>query len=546
MTTPQSPADRPRASGTTPQSMDDQTVDPQTTARRAEPVLPFARAAAGLDGFGAADVRALLAAPADLALLIDADGVIRDAAVSEDPALREIAARWIGLPWGEIVAEENRDKTAAMLRGTWHLAHGPVPVPGVPGDGATPPAWRHLNLLDGDEDVPLSVCTVLVGGAGPVARGAIRVVAFGRDMRPLAAMQQRLVEAQQSMERDYLRFRHAETRYRHLFQVSSEGMLVVDAASARIVEANPAAAALLVPQGDAVSVQAMPGRLDRLIGAVFPVGLEPRCQDALAALLATARGAGRAEELRCELSDARGEVLVSASMFRQDSGAFFLVRLSRAPAPVGAAELLNTNAMLLKLAQSAPDCLVVTDLDGRVLSANAAFVELVQLATEEQVRGESLDRWLGRTGVDLGVLISNLRQRGSVRLFATTLRGAYGATTEVEISATLVPHGKEAFLGFTIRDVGRRLSTDARTRRELPRSVGQLTELVGRVPLKDIVGETTDLIEQLCIEAALELTRDNRASAAEMLGLSRQSLYVKLRRYGLGDLGGEGDGRNGA
>ena len=37
----------------------------------------------------------------------------------------------------------------------------------------------------------------------------------------------------------------------------------------------------------------------------------------------------------------------------------------------------------------------------------------------------------------------------------------------------------------------------------------------------------------LCIEAALELTGDNRASAAEMLGLSRQSLYSKLRRFGL-------------
>ena len=56
------------------------------------------------------------------------------------------------------------------------------------------------------------------------------------------------------------------------------------------------------------------------------------------------------------------------------------------------------------------------------------------------------------------------------------------------------------------------------------------------MPLKDLVRETTDLIERLCIEAALELTHDNRASAAEMLGLSRQSLYVKLRRYGLGDL----------
>jgi DNA-binding NtrC family response regulator len=66
--------------------------------------------------------------------------------------------------------------------------------------------------------------------------------------------------------------------------------------------------------------------------------------------------------------------------------------------------------------------------------------------------------------------------------------------------------------------------------------VDQLTELIGRVPLKDIVRETTDVIERLCIEAALQLTGDNRASAAEMLGLSRQSLYVKLHRYGLGDL----------
>jgi DNA-binding NtrC family response regulator len=63
-----------------------------------------------------------------------------------------------------------------------------------------------------------------------------------------------------------------------------------------------------------------------------------------------------------------------------------------------------------------------------------------------------------------------------------------------------------------------------------------MTELVGRVPLKELVRDATDVIEKLCIEAALELTGDNRASAAEMLGLSRQSLYVKLRRYGMADM----------
>jgi DNA-binding NtrC family response regulator len=37
------------------------------------------------------------------------------------------------------------------------------------------------------------------------------------------------------------------------------------------------------------------------------------------------------------------------------------------------------------------------------------------------------------------------------------------------------------------------------------------------------------------------MTRDNRALAAQMLGLSRQSLYVKLRRFGMGGLGGDGE-----
>ncbi|MDZ7904671.1 MAG: helix-turn-helix domain-containing protein, partial [Cypionkella sp.] len=58
-------------------------------------------------------------------------------------------------------------------------------------------------------------------------------------------------------------------------------------------------------------------------------------------------------------------------------------------------------------------------------------------------------------------------------------------------------------------------------------------ELVGSSSLKDIVAETTDLVEKMCIQTAVDLTRNNRVAAAEMLGLSRQSLYVKLRKFGL-------------
>ncbi len=215
------------------------------------------------------------------------------------------------------------------------------------------------------------------------------------------------------------------------------------------------------------------------------------------------------------------------------------MRLTYPQGGAGAVVLPKAKSRLLKLVESVPDAFVVTDADGRIQTVNAAFLEMTQLASEEQVVGEQLERWLGQPGVEMEVLTANLRQRGPVRLFATTLRGEYGAVVDVEISAVSVVNGAGPCLGFAIRDVGTRVAPPARIGAKAPRSVEQLTELIGQVPLKDLVREATDVIERLCIEAALELTGDNRASAAEMLGLSRQSLYVKLRRYGLGDLPAE-------
>jgi transcriptional regulator PpsR len=160
---------------------------------------------------------------------------------------------------------------------------------------------------------------------------------------------------------------------------------------------------------------------------------------------------------------------------------------------------------------------------------------MTQLAGEAQAQGESLDRWLGRPGVDLGVLLNNLRQHGSVRLFSTALRDEFGAESDVEISAGAVMNGDSPCYGFAIRSISRRIAPQqvAGPQRVFPKSLEQIIELIGRVSLKDLVREATDVIERLSIEAALTMTGDNRASAAEVLGVSRQSLYVKMRRHGL-------------
>jgi transcriptional regulator PpsR len=135
----------------------------------------------------------------------------------------------------------------------------------------------------------------------------------------------------------------------------------------------------------------------------------------------------------------------------------------------------------------------------------------------------------------VGVLMATLRERGSVALFATEFKGQYGASTQIEISACALPQDDgESLLAFALRDIERRVEPAPRSGEGVwARSPAELAELVGRTPLKDIVSETTDVIEQMCIQAALQMTNDNRASAAQLLGLSRQSLYVKLRRFGM-------------
>lgn len=457
-----------------------------------------------LGALSAEAAASLIAAAGDVAMILDADGIIRDFAFQSDEMPKMLAAqkKWLGKHWSKVVTAESRLKIEALLREA---------------KPERPTAWRHVNhpLPDGT-DLPVLYSVVQAGKAGGF-------VALGRDLRPMAVLQQQVVQAQETMERDYSRLRHIEMRYRLLFELSAEAVLIVEASSLRVIDANPAARSLL---GDAAKKLAA-GR------SVFQAFTEDSAHS-VRSLLEAVRAGGRADNVEARLLRPDQDVVVSASLFRQDSETLFLVRLSN-KSPADAAAFPKLKSKMLKIVENAPDGFVMTGPDGVILTANAAFIDMVNAKSEEEVRGQRLERWVGRPGVDADILISNLRQRGSVRLFGTTLNVEYGPSSQVEISAVSVMNGGTPCFGFTLRGIGQRLSGETRSGRQLPRSPEQLTELIGRMSLKDLVRETTDVIERLCIEAALELTSDNRASAAELLGLSRQSLYVKLRRYGLAD-----------
>ena len=442
---------------------------------------------------------ALLAAVGDVAFILSADGTILDIAVSHGELANHGFADWVGNAWIDTVTVESRAKVVEM-------------IDAISTD--TSPRWRQVNHAAAGGDVPVRYLVMALGDRG-------RLIAIGRDMRGAAAMQQRLLQTQQSLERDYIRLRQAETRYRLLFDMASEPVLIVDAETRRIREANPAAHRLLDVSDGA------------LIGHPVNSIVNPDQRDDLVAHLGAAEAADDVAAVVLGLSDRRGDAKISARLFRQARVPLLIVRIEPAEGSIGAGQF---DATLSDVVERMPDSFVLVDRDLTVLTANAAFLELTEMPSIDRVVGARLGSWLGRPGIDLELIVGQLREHGSVRNVATIMRGAAGAQEEIEISGVVAPMAGGDCYGFTIRTVGRRLRGGPAEIGDVPRSVGQLTELVGRMSLKEIVRESTDMIERLCIEAALVYTSDNRASAAEVLGVSRQSLYSKLHRHGLGNL----------
>jgi transcriptional regulator PpsR len=445
-------------------------------------------------------VVAILAATADITLVLTPDGVICDRVMASPDIPERTFAGWPGKSWNETVTIESRVKIEQLLQ---EAAMG------------QPARARQVNHpISGAADLPVKYTAVRVGKEG-------HIVAAGRDLTAVAQLQQRLLAAEQSIEQEYLRLRHSETRFRVLLQSASDAIIIVDAKTSRVVETNPASASLLN----------RPSK--RIVGALVDDVFAGAESAAVSRLLATLRTTGKADDLAIRLDDENRQAILSATMFRQDTATYYLLRLVPHAVGTSAIVLPRAQSKVVKIISEMPDGFVVTDLDRRIMTANAAFLELAQLGTEEQARGNTIDNWLGRPGVDTSLLVSQLLDKGAVRNFRTIARGQFGAVEDVEISGVAVQDGDIPCLGFTIHRVSRQAAVQAKPDASLLRSGADFTRLVGKVPLKELIRESTDIIERLCIESALQLNSDNRAGAAEMLGISRQSLYVKLHRYGI-------------
>jgi len=438
----------------------------------------------------------------DVTLLLDMDGVIREATLSTAMA-RENVDAWLGRPWSEVV-DGASDKIERIMADTKRSGIS---------------AFRQITQrFPSGLELPMEFTTVLLGGRAGM-------LAIGKNLQAVAELQARLISAQQTIERDYWKLREIETRYRLVIEDSNEAVLLAKVSDLKIIEANRSATAAL-----AITLR----RKDGLVGRDFLQEIAPKDRDAVEQMLRRVRDQGKAPGILIHLGEHAAPWMLRGSLMTNETAPVFLLQM----VPIGKAPGPNRPEQedLERMLDHVPDAVATIDESGMLKRVNRAFVELVEIGSKDAAIGERLSRWLSRPGADLGVLISNVQRHGMVRLLSTMVQGELGSETEIEISASSYDQDNEKLIVLVLRNVERRLSSNP-DGDGLRTALASMNEAVGKTPLRKLVKSTVEVVEHHYVRAALQLANGNRTSAAEILGLSRQSLYAKLDRYNLNATG---------
>jgi transcriptional regulator PpsR len=441
--------------------------------------------------------RTFVALSSDIALVIDAGGVIRAVEQGNDEPLAPAAHAWVGRSWIDTVSVDTRGKVEKLLKEA--SSHGIA-------------RRREVSHpLHSGTSVPVAYTAIRLGEHGPV-------LAVGRDLRAIAAIQERFIETQQDMERGYWSARQAESRYRLLFQVATDAVMVIDPETLLILDANPAAGTLFSSAGEP------------LIGKHATIGFAHPSRAAVNELLATARSSGQSGEIRARLLGSVAMTCVAATSFRADDAMRLLVRVravdtaaSTGPDSVADAAIAGESTAAAAN-EATEDAAAITDSSGRILLANPAFLRLVRVDGEEQATGRSLIDWLGALEHSLDGLISQVRRKGVVGSFAATLRPAIGLGTLVDVSAALLTDGDQECIGFTLRRAPTPVREVPALAPELSVDLSRLVERVGELSLTRLVREAAALAEAHFIQLALERSGGDADAAASLLGIDRDRL----------------------
>ena len=457
----------------------------------AEPLVP------NLDQAATAD---LISRLCDFAFVISSDGEIIQTMTSPFLAPRLDLSSWKGLQFLDTLTKESVPKFEARIA---QFKEGQKEVRPV-----------ELNHRPTHQQTELPVRYTYHRAAEDGS-----TLILGSDLRPVAEMQQQLVEAQIALENDYDARREHEIMLKVLMESSDVATVFIALDTGVISSCNSAAEVLLGRSRKELMDASFAAEfededvtslIDRMVTAASDVSIT--------AVLANSARGGRSYRL-------------NPTLFRGATSQMLLCKMEPEDSSLEPIDQLATH--LVSFFHKGVDPIVFVNMSGQILSANEAFVSVANVTHAQTLSGRSMSDFFSRGSVDLNVILESARRNGKMRLYSTKILNEHGDERPVEISTTQIRTEREPICVLVMRNARRVEGISTPTSQMSEEEVNSVVELIGSQSLKDVVARSTDVVEKMCIETAIRMTSNNRVAAAEMLGLSRQSLYVKLRKYNL-------------
>lgn len=435
---------------------------------------------------------------ADLTVSVNERGVVTAAHLAADDSVQISPDRLVGRSASTLFKQGDGDALAELLdKARRGLPSGPL-------------------FLEHSADFAPGTCARYT--AKPARNSGI-VLLVGRQILPASGITfARAVETSDN-EQVKQRRRDSEARYHLIFGTAVDGILFLDPSSGRIEEANPTIEALVGRKADVMEGLSL--------ATLFDDGDRAPIDTMLSRVIADPGP----QTVQATLLDHPMRVSMRAQLVRSFERQLVMIRVrpvgGAGPGPVDdertlAVDLMRRSGTPIALASSA----------GTVIWCNAAFEDFVGSNGLGPIDKRPIDEILGLSAHALSIAMDDAQRRGSLSISANSLHDGTSALGDADISVVATDGPEGPAIGIVIHDDAPNGAQAMPA--ELAGSAGDrsdIAELVGQAPLKLLVRETTDVLERAFIESALKMTGNNRAAAAAVLGMSRQSLYAKLHHH---------------
>ncbi len=438
----------------------------------------------------------ILGTAADIILVLGKDGMIKEARRQGESDLIFNSDEWEGKNIRDLVSIGCKEKIDSLLK--------------LPSDSQSTRALQISHPGTEDTDAPVSYRATKLNARGDL-------ILFGQCEIKLTAMQNRLFEAQITLDREISKLRRKQDIYKNIFKSSKIPQVIVEVDTLQVVDLNAEAKRAIGPE------KAKSKR--PLIFDLFPADDNSILHKAL---LSSAENS--LDPVQINLKDGSTAQL-SASSHYMDGKNHVLLEILCEGEVHSPQEFPHAIGNISDIIEVMPDAYVVLDEMQKVVAANSLFYRLFAIQDDYDLTSLSFETLWDEPRVHAEALFSKLHNKGMAKVEAVIVKNLHNDKITVDISGHKFVSDQDVCLGLSFRkNVGDdHASFSLGQDRTLPDQ--WVESLVNTMSLKEIVRQTTDSIEQLCIDRALKLTENNRASTAKLLGISRQSLYLKMKSY---------------